>query len=51
MTVSYCLRGSVAKIGLYGYVQYDSNMIKYDLSEKSSKLLRPCGGHSLEFDE
>ena len=51
MMVSYCPRGSVAKIVLQGYVQYESHMIVSDLSQKSSKLPMPCGGHSQDIGE
>ena len=41
----------VAIIGLYGYVHYERHMIISDLSKNSSKVPRPCGGHSQEFGE
>ena len=45
MLVSYCPRGSVAIIGLLGYVHYEIHIALPILSRRIQKVPRSCGGH------
>ena len=45
MLVSYCPRGSIAKMDLLGYLKYESHMVISILVIIIQKLPRPCGGY------
>ena len=49
--VSYCLRVSVEKIGLWWYVQYYKHMAVTILVRRVKNSPRPCEGHSQELWE